>query len=505
MASSLRLINRVERLRKLRDTRRSTELGEVLVEAEEPETPGRVYGPAPPFLHWFTVKASADLIAPYWLEPYALTLQDAIGRNFRIAFHAPPQHGKTELTLRAFLYWDEWHPGYRHAYVTYSLTRAQDKARDFLALCKALGIRVTGTLADMRLPGGSRIRFTSIDAGLTGYPIDGVCVIDDPIRGAEDARSGAKRAQAKRFWKTNAQARRHEGTSFVCMMTRWHVDDMVGFLKREHSFEYIKLQAIAEPENDNDLDDDGRVLSDPLGRKAGESLWDAKPPEFFKEEQKDKHWWAALYQGDPRPEGLAVFGEPEYYDELPSERYRVGYGVDLAYTAKTSADFSVCVEGWLHDGKLYIVRVDRKQVDAPSFTLTLASRQSQRRGPMLWIASGTEKGAASFVRKKVPALRTKRANTDKFMRATDVAAMWNDARVLVPSPRAFELATQQGHVNAALGNARGWVDELISEVMDFTGVDDPHDDQVDALAGLHAAIVKTNAMNQALKTWQKQR
>jgi predicted phage terminase large subunit-like protein len=84
---------------------------------------------------------------------------------------------------------------------------------------------------------------------------------------------------------------------------------------------------------------------------------------------------------------------------------------------------------------------------------------------MLWLASGTEQGAAQFIKQKVP-LRVKPATTDKFMRSESVSEAWNLGKVLVPG-----------------GDERPlWVDDFLDEVTNFTGVRDAHDDQVDALA-----------------------
>lgn len=54
-------------------------------------------------------------------------------------------------------------------------------------------------------------------------------------------------------------------------------------------------------------------------------------------------------------------------------------------------------------------------------------------------------------------------SSDKYTRAQPVASAWNDGRVMVPSDAP-------------------WANSFVSEVLAFTGLGDPHDDQVDALA-----------------------
>lgn len=414
-----------------------------------------------------------------YFRPYAEAFERAIGGSLRLAFAAPPQHGKTLLTLWGLLWLARFFPGYRHAYVTYNKTRAQEIAKDFRTLADRAGVKWTGTLDMLVLDGGTTIKFTSVEGSLTGAPIDGLCVIDDPIKGQRESRSPTLRRDLILWWKTEARARRHQGTSYIAMATRWHVADLTGHLINENGWRYLNFKAIAEPANDHgvtDLDAEGRVISDPLHRLPGQSLSPLKPPAFFDEERKDVFWWGSMYQGMPRPEGGVVFRAPTHYTQLPANGFRVGWGVDLAYTAKTSANYSVCIEGRMVVGsrkdnagkplpELYITDVQRKQVDAPSFTLTLKTMTAGKRGPMRWYCATSEKGAGQFVQQKIPTFEVKLASADKFVRATPVAAAWNDGRVLVPQ-------------NAP------WLEDFLDEIEVFTGVNDPTDDQVDALAAL---------------------
>lgn len=428
-------------------------------------------------------------IAPYfdrfdYLAPYAAVLEGAIGGNLRVAFAAPPQHGKSELALRAFLYWAKYFPGKRHAYVTYNGTRTQEVAKLFQRLAEEAGFPVQGTLSVVELGNGTTVKFTSIDAGLTGYAVDGVCLIDDPIKGPGEARSAAVRRDCKEFWHAVARTRRHEGTSFIVMATRWHIDDLSGYLIKEGKFDYINLKAIAEPDNQDDVDAEGRVISDPNRRIAGESLWKRKPPAFFREEQTNRYWWSAMYQGKPIPIGGNVFAkEAAWYRALPEKGYRGAFGLDLAYSAKTHADWSICVEMLRVDNPdgdpkrphFYVVDVQRKQVDAPSFALTLKARRAAHPYPMRWYAAGTEKGSADFLNRQGLKIEVLPPKGDKFIRAQPVAAAWNDGRIFLPDPEVYP-------------NVQ-WVAPFLDVVQNFTGVNDDNDDDVDALAAGYDLLI----------------
>jgi len=415
----------------------------------------------------YVSEVSPDLEPPEHLRPYAEVLESSCPSKgkpggVRVVFAAPPQHGKTELTLRAFLWWAVRREPRRHAYVTYNGDRSLAVARKFWLLAEACGLEPSGVLDEVRLRGGATIKFTSIGGSLTGYPIDGVCVIDDPIKDSTEAQSPTIRARCVEWFDTVAFTRRHVGTSFVVMATRWHPEDLSGVLIGR-GWRYVNLKAIAE----GAANDNGEVVDDPLRRKPGEALWPShKPPEFFTEERKNTYWWASLYQGEPRPKGGKVFGEPARYKHLPAV-YRVGHGIDLAYTAKTHRDFSVCVTLWRQDRPdapplYYLVEVDRRQVQAPEFSAALKAKLAETGAPLRWYAYGPELGVGDFLVRDGLYLQALPARGDKFVRAQDVAAAWNDGRVLVPEDAP-------------------WLAVFLDELREFTGVGDLHDDQVDAL------------------------
>lgn len=450
---------------------------------------------------------ASGLAWPYepftYFGPYSEVCQRAIKGNLRCYFHAPPQHGKTEFTLRALLYWARFWPGLRHAYVTYNETQAELVAKDFRTLALAAGFDVSGTLDVVVLDGKTRIKFTSINGTLTGFALSGVCIMDDLVKDDEAARSPTVRERFRRWWRSTARTRRHPGTSFIGMGTRWHPDDPGGHLIKNEGFQYIKLQAIARPANSNDVAPDGRIISDPLHRLPGESLAKWKPPEFFTEEQTDRHSWEAMFMGEPVALGSAVFAEPgstdaetgkgrgaTFYRELPTAGYRVAFGIDLAYTARTSADWSICIEGWAVGEKLYLVDVIRKQVEATSFSLALKAKVSQRPGALMrWYASGTEKGAAQFIRKALrdgtgrDPLKVLPPIGDKYTRAMGAAARWNAGNILLPDTEFIPAP---------------WLPDFLAVVLGFTGKDDDVDDDVDALAALHDQLMKRNKMLDAL-------
>lgn len=362
----------------------------------------------------------------------------------------------------------------REAYASYGIERAYRVSR----LAQDLAERTCGQAIDgprdaWRLPNKSELKFTGIGGKLTGEPVDSLLVIDDPIKDRAEADSAVMRQKALDWYGSVALTRCHPQASRVVVATRWHTDDLIGYLSGlGEEFEVINLPAI----------NDG---TDPR-RELGEALWPSQRPLSFLEKIRDggelsEYDWCSLYMGQPRPRGSTVFGEPAYYDELP-KAYRTVYGVDLAYTEKTYADFSVCVRCFVDGNTFYVHDVKRAQVDAPRFAETLKSMQEAFPGRMLWHCSGSEKGSAQFLQKLIgPKFQYSLVSTDKFQRSQPAAAAWNanPPRVLLPNPSKF---------NAP------WLSQFITEVCNFTGVGDTRDDQVDALASAYTCGNRTSRL-----------
>lgn len=434
----------------------------------------------------FVHAVSPHLDAPHHLEPFAAVLDDPLGKDLRLTFAAPPQVGKSETVQHALARLALRHPGKRHAYLTYNQTRADGMAWRFWQLAERAGLEPSGPKKDVRLRGGAEIRFRGLNSGLTGEPIDGLAIIDDPIKDAADASSLVMRDRAWAAWEGTIRTRLHPGAGVVVMATRWHVDDPTGRFV-ELGWPYINIKAICE-EGD----------TDPLGRKPGESIWVKRPVEFYADVQKDSPYtWAAMYQGRPIPAGGNVFGPPTFYEasELPRNGYQLAHGIDLAYSTKTRSDWSVCWTMLRQGDVYYVVDVKRVQKAAPEFAAILKGQTQRWPGRIRWNScSSTEVGAGQLLGSlgdmHVTALPAKGS---KLLRAQPIAAAWNDGRVRLPKP--------PEHSDA---RAAQWVHEVIGEFGNFIGDEsERHDDIVDAAsacfdelhntAGAHRPLLRFDA------------
>lgn len=402
-------------------------------------------------------KAPTPLGAPTWLSPYLDVFEAAFRGPIEVCLSAPPQHGKTETTLHGIALYMLRHPARRNAYVTFAQTRADKVSDDFRRIAERAGLKLSGTKTRLTTAQGGQIRFVGIEGALTGDPIDGLLVVDDPISGRSDAESTTVRESTWSSFTDVAMTRCHPSASKIVMMTRWHPDDTIGRLTgAKIGWRYVNLPAINE---------------------AGEALWPAMRPIAELEKHRKiqgEYGFASMYLGRPMARGSAVFHDPTFYDvrDLPTS-FRASIGVDFAYSTKTHADYSVCVVLAQAFGCIYVLDVKRQQVEAPAFGGTVRPIQQRYGVPCTAFIGGTEKGIVDFWTSqgiRVNAINAS-GNGDKFTRAQPVAAAWNEGKVKVP-----------------LG--ADWLNDFTAEITSFTGLGDKHDDQVDALASAHFALAQ---------------
>jgi phage terminase large subunit-like protein len=387
--------------------------------------------------------------------------------------HAPPQHGKSLAGYHGLVFavlWDlqQGRPPRHHAYSTYNQDKANESLKVVTELARRAGLDPRPSGPHLHLAGGAVIHFGGVVTGtLTGHKVDGIHLIDDPIKDRADAMSALLRERLWNWYLSVAKTREHKGASTIVMHTRWSHDDFAGRLIRERHWDYLRIAEECDDEAD-----------DPLGRKLGQRLW----PEHHSDEQMAENKlsalvWESMYQGRPRPLGDALFQEPAYYDELPKGGYKFLYGADLAYTGTTRSDWSVLLGGRLYKDTIYLTSMLRKQVQADQFTRQMKAALAQRRGPILWFGNSVEAGAAALIKQQIPLFQFRMATADKYIRAMPVAdKLWNQKKILLPR-----------------GPGAEWVEAFVYEVCQFTGHDDSQDDQVDALAALGHLCLRSDS------------
>jgi predicted phage terminase large subunit-like protein len=318
---------------------------------------------------------------------------------------------------------------------------------------------------EYRLKSGGGILTVGTSGSITGQGAN-ILIIDDPISNREEADSIVYRNKLWDWFTDVAETRLEPNGSIIIVMTRWHIDDLAGrILKNKPDFEYIRLAALAD-------NGDGRELDEPLwaDRYGFEHLNQIRVESPLK--------FSALYQGLPVPRNSRLIQDVTFYTELPKE-YKLFIGADLAYTEKTHADYSCYVVlGYTKEPKKwYVIEVDRWQKSIDYSVNRLKLLQSKYPHTKIELeANGVQKAICDIVEKAGVKISRVQPVTDKLARAGQFADSWTQGNVLCPDPQVYP--------------DNKWLNYYLEELNEFSGLNDRHDDLVDA---------STHAYNKSLK------
>jgi predicted phage terminase large subunit-like protein len=299
----------------------------------------------------------------------------------RLMIMAPPGSAKsTYATVVAPAWYLGRKPGRKVILASYGGDLARKHGRRTRQLLRAAetesvlecGIDPESRAADeFALTNGSEYMACGILGGITGNRAHGI-VIDDPIKGRQEADSEVTRNSTFSAYEDDLLTRLIPGGWVVIINTRWHEDDVSGRILPENwagesgdiecrdgnTWRVLCLQAECETE------------SDPLRRKIGEMLW----PEWF----DTKHWaqfrlnlrtWSSLFQQRPAPSAGILFRQEDMaVYEAPPDGLRIIGGSDYAVTPDDG--------DWTEHGIMGI---------APDGTRYLLDWWRGRVGPEVWI------------------------------------------------------------------------------------------------------------------------
>lgn len=276
----------------------------------------------------------------WYMTPHFAAIEDAvlraIERGGTVVIEVPVRHGKS-------LYASQWlpawylgrHPDRRVIEVTHSAEFAARWGRAARDLLTEWGPDVFGVEVSPRSQAANRWDLDGHTGGMLSLGVGGspigqgadLMIVDDPYGSYEDAMSPLVRRKVREWWTGTMVSRIEPGGAVVVLCSRWHEDDLPGFLQREDDAEVVHLPAIAESDDDA------------LGRARGEALWPERWPLDLLAEQRRRTSlelgdviWQAQYQQTPkRPEG----------GMFPAERW--GFLPGLPIEVEMSARW---VRGW---------------------------------------------------------------------------------------------------------------------------------------------------------------
>jgi len=364
----------------------------------------------------------------------------------------PPRHGKSELISHWTPIWFLKRWPYKHIILaSYQAGFAAEwggVVRNAIIEHEArLEIQLAGdtrSKSEWRIKGyGGGMLASGVMGPITGHGGD-LLIIDDPIKSQKEALSLVYRESIKQWYRSTFRTRAQPNASIILLMTRWHEDDLAGYLVSESQkpesdlprdpWEVINLPALAEP-------------GDPLGRPEGEALW----PEMYPRqsllqvrEAIGPYWYSAEYQGYPRPEGGSIIKEAwfQYYSDqenpLVNESIKVERCIqiwDTAFELDDASSRSACMT-WVKAGQFfYVIDVWAKRVEFPDLIQAAKMKYAQWKPTHIYIehkASGHSLVQQLRRDTSLPIIPVK-AEQDKASRLNAVSGIVEAGRVKLPA------------------------------------------------------------------------
>lgn len=449
-------------------------------------------------LGWFQMDMAVHL------QQFSVDLQ--AGLRPKLVIQAPPQHGKSKSIVEFVTWLAGKNPDLKTIYTSFSerlgvranlqCQRIYDSDK-FRKTFPKTRIAKNGLTAEesggatrnrdlLEYVGGEGLfRNTTVRGSITGEGLD-LGVVDDPIRGRADANSATNRDATWDWFTDDFFTRFSDEAGLLIILTRWHIDDVVGRLRAEFGAEvkvvsYSALAVVDEPH-----------------RKKGEPLFPVLKSESFLLERKTamaSSSWESLYQQNPTAIGGEIIKGAHFirYVQLPRITERNIYG-DTAMKAKEHNDYSV-LQCWGKgdDTKLYLIDQVRGKWEGPELERRATEFWNKHKaldafnhGPLRRMRIEDKASGTGLIQKlkaeaSMPITGIERS-VDKYTRLMDILGYIEAGKVCIPANSPF-------------------TSDFVSECEAFTA-DDSHqyDDQIDPMID---AITEMIDINNTVNLWTK--
>lgn len=300
----------------------------------------------------------------------------AQGKIKKLMVFMPPQHSKSELCSRILpAYMLGKNPEARLICASYNSGLSSKFNRDVQRIMDSEPYKLTFNKVRLQSKGvkserqGSWLRNKDefevvahggyyanrgVGGGITGRSCD-IGIIDDPVKGAEDAGSPTIREKTWDWYRSDFCTRLNNNSQQLIIMTRWHDDDLAGrILKSDDAGEWEVVTFPAIKENNLNPEDP---------RKIGEALWPAMHNLKRLQSMRNlgERKFQCLYQQDPvANKDLLVFPRWETipsmeYDFINASEY---FGLDFGYTDELAlvgikvVGMNLYIKEYLYESKL---------------------------------------------------------------------------------------------------------------------------------------------------------
>jgi predicted phage terminase large subunit-like protein len=409
------------------------------------------------------------------------TLLDAVAKKKkRIIINMPPRHGKSELVCK---YFPVWYLGNNPDKKVLITMHSSDLANKYGGWTRDLFVDYGKSLFGLEVSKSTKSKSSwevaqhqgGVEAhgwkgSITGKGAD-VLIIDDLIKNYEEAFSTTYREAMKNWFASTAFSRLSPNAIVILIMTRWHYDDIAGYLQEEYpeTWEVINFPAIAESD-------------DVLGRKKGDYLWPERfGKEYIEEQMKVQgSFFTSLYQQKPVITTSLIFDPSnwQYYKQKPKDlRDKLDYVIqvwDTAFKESETNDYSVCLTIGIDKNHYYILDVFRKKLNFNDLEKNVVRLYEYWNADKLYVEDA---GSGQSLIQTMPyrhGISVKAVKTmNKVVRANMVSSPLENRTVYLP-------------LNMS------WVTDFINELARFPS--GKHDDQVDVYAIAMQILMKLMEM-----------
>ena len=269
-------------------------------------------------------------------------------------------------------------------------------------------------------------------------------LIDDPLKGQEDAESKIVQKKIRDWYRTVVYTRLRPDNRIVIIQTRWNLFDLTGFVLEEHAHEnwkVIQLRAVAEED-------------DILGRKVGEALC----PSMYPIEQlniiktvEGTHNWEALFQQRPIPRkgGMIQYDwiENNYYEDPPKEEEVIKTVIswDTAYRAEELNDPTAATVWQITKNNYYLIDVFNKKLEFYKIIRKIKEMHSTYH-PSTHLIEGRASGQSIIDELKrsttIPVVEISTKNLEKSVRLDAVTGLFESGKVRFPDKAPWLIETK---------------------------------------------------------------
>lgn len=422
-----------------------------------------------------------------------------------LVLEAPPQHGKSSQVTDFIGWCSGKNPNFKTIYTSYSdnlglaanllLQRtiegeAFPKIFDRTKLAEArshASERRTDNYLEFVGAKGS-FRNTTVRGQITGMGLD-LGVIDDPIKGREEASSEVIRDKVWNWLTDDFLTRLSEEAAILMIQTRWHLDDPVGrFLAKNVQARVLKFPALGQWVNDKWVAADEKALDE------AEPLFpELKSHRFLMARRNERtiSSWSSLYQQNPIVAGGDQFPIEKFgmLDVMPNEtliRRSVRYW-DKAGTQGGGAFTAGVLMHELTDKRIVIENVIRGQWSALTREQRIkqtADLDNQDRIVKTYVEQEPGSGGKESAESTIMNLRGHRVAADKVTGKKEIRC----------EPYAAQV--QAGNVNLIKGP---WNKPFLDEHEEWPN--GKYKDQVDAAGGAFLKMTVTGTTYDTSMSW----